>query len=55
MPHEGLSDLPSLLPVRDVVRFEMEEQDQDSYGRAAEFPKLSKVDILWLQHNGYTS
>jgi len=47
--------LPSLLPVRELVRFEIEEQDQDSYGRAAEFPKLSKVNIPWLQHTGYAS
>ncbi len=34
----------------DVVRFEIEEQDLDSYRRAADFLNSSNVDIVSVQH-----
>ncbi len=34
----------------DVVRFEIEEQDIDSYRRAANFLNAGKVDVVSLQH-----
>jgi len=34
----------------DVVRFEIEEQDLESYGRAARFLNSSNVDIVSIQH-----
>src|ERR1043165_5799885 len=34
----------------DVVRFEIEDQDLSSYLRAADFLKISNVDVVCLQH-----
>ena len=34
----------------DAVRFEIEEQDPDSYRRAADYLNLSNVDVVCIQH-----
>lgn len=45
-----VNDLNGCYQYPDVVRFEIEEQDLDSYRRAADFLNNSDVDIVSVQH-----
>jgi len=45
-----VNDLEGGYPYPDVVRFEIDEQDLDSYRRAADFLNSSNVDVVCLQH-----
>ena len=42
--------LPRATTIRRKVRFEFEEQDLDSYRRAADFLNFSNIDVVSLQH-----
>src|ERR1700726_2339979 len=46
----SVNDIPGGYEYPEVVRFEIEEQDLSSYLRAADFPNLSNVDMVCLQH-----
>ena len=45
-----VNDVEGCYRYPDVVRFEIEEQDLDSYRRAADFLNSSDVDVVSLQH-----
>ena len=45
-----VNDIDGCYRYPDVVRFEIEEQDLDSYRRAADFLNSSDVDVVSLQH-----
>src|SRR6059036_1175252 len=45
-----VNDLKRGYEYPDVVRFEIEEQDVSSYLRAADFLKISNVDVVCVQH-----
>jgi len=45
-----VNDIEGCYHYPDVVRFEIEEQDLDSYRRAAEFLNSSDVDVVSVQH-----
>ena len=45
-----VNDIEGFYRYSDVVRFEIEEQNLDSYRRAAEFLNSSDVDVVSLQH-----
>jgi len=45
-----VNDIGGCYPYPDVVRFEIEEQDLDSYRGAADFLNSGNVDIVSLQH-----
>ena len=45
-----VNDVEGCYQYPDVVRFEIEEQDLDSYRRAADFLNTSNVDVVSLQH-----
>jgi glycosyltransferase involved in cell wall biosynthesis len=45
-----VNDINGLYQYSDVVRFEIEEQDLDSYRRAAAFLNASDVDVVSVQH-----
>jgi glycosyltransferase involved in cell wall biosynthesis len=45
-----VNDPGGCYPYPDAVRFEIEEQDPESYGRAASFLNTSGVDVVSLQH-----
>lgn len=45
-----VNDIQGFYRYPDVVRFEIEEQDPESYCRAAAFLNAAKVDIVSLQH-----
>ncbi len=46
----AVNDIEGCYRYPDVVRFEIEEQDLDSYRRAADFLNSSEVDVVSLQH-----
>jgi glycosyltransferase involved in cell wall biosynthesis len=46
----SVNDIKGGYDYPEVVRFEIEEQDQSSYLRAADFLNISNVDIVCLQH-----
>jgi glycosyltransferase involved in cell wall biosynthesis len=46
----AVNDIEGRYQYPDVVRFEIEEQDQDSYRRAADFLNTSDVDVVSVQH-----
>ena len=46
----AVNDIEGSYQYPDVVRFEIEEQDLDSYRRAADFLNTSNVDVVSLQH-----
>jgi glycosyltransferase involved in cell wall biosynthesis len=46
----SVNDIKGGYEYPEVVRFEIEEQDQSSYLRAADFLNISNVDIVCLQH-----
>jgi len=45
-----VNDIEGYYRYPDVVRFEIEEQDLDSYRRAADFLNTSNVDVVSVQH-----
>ena len=45
-----VNDIEGCYQYPDVVRFEIEEQDLDSYRRAADFLNSSDVDVVSVQH-----
>jgi glycosyltransferase involved in cell wall biosynthesis len=45
-----VNDIEGCYQYPDVVRFEIEERDLDSYRRAADFLNTSDVDVVSLQH-----
>ena len=45
-----VNDISGCYQYPDVVRFEIEEQDLDSYRRAADFLNSSNVDVVSVQH-----
>ena len=45
-----VNDIEGCYRYSDVVRFEIEEQDLESYRRAAEFLNTSNVDVVSVQH-----
>jgi hypothetical protein len=45
-----VNDIEGCYQYPDVVRFEIEEQDLGSYGRAADFRNSNNVDIVSVQH-----
>ncbi len=45
-----VNDIEGCYQYPDVVRFEIEEQDLDSYQRAADFLNTSDVDVVSVQH-----
>jgi len=45
-----VNDIPGGYDYPDEVRFEIEEQDLDSYQRAADFLNINDVDIVCVQH-----
>ena len=45
-----VNDIEGCYQYPDVVRFEIEEQDLESYRRAADFLNTSNVDIVSVQH-----
>ena len=45
-----VNDIDGCYQYPDVVRFEIEEQDLESYRRAAEFLNASNVDLVSIQH-----
>jgi len=45
-----VNDIEGYYQYPDVVRFEIEEQDLDSYRRAADFLNTSDVDVVSVQH-----
>jgi glycosyltransferase involved in cell wall biosynthesis len=45
-----VNDIDGYYQYPDVVRFEIEEQDLDSYRRAADFLNSSNVDVVSVQH-----
>jgi glycosyltransferase involved in cell wall biosynthesis len=46
----AVNDIEGCYKYPDVVRFEIEEQDPDSYRRAASFLNSSNVDVVSVQH-----
>ena len=46
----AVNDIEGCYRYPDVVRFEIEEQDLDSYRRAADFLNSSNVDVVSVQH-----
>ncbi|QOY86429.1 glycosyltransferase family 4 protein [Paludibaculum fermentans] len=46
----SVNDIKGGYDYPEVVRFEIDEQDQSSYLRAADFLNISNVDIVCLQH-----
>ena len=46
----AVNDIEGRYQYPDVVRFEIEEQDLESYGRAADFLNSSNVDVVSVQH-----
>jgi glycosyltransferase involved in cell wall biosynthesis len=46
----AVNDIEGAYEYPDVVRFEIEEQDLDSYRRAADYLNSSEVDVVSLQH-----
>jgi len=45
-----VNDIDGWYEYPDIVRFEIEEQDLESYRRAADFQNASNVDIVSVQH-----
>ena len=46
----AVNDIDGCYLYPDIVRFEIEEQNQDSYRRAVDFLNSSNVDMVSLQH-----
>ena len=46
----AVNDIEGRYQYPDIVRFEIEEQDLESYGRAADFLNSSNVDVVSVQH-----
>lgn len=46
----AINDQPAGLDYPERVRFEIQQQDEDSYRRAADFLNFSNVEVLCLQH-----
>jgi hypothetical protein len=46
----SMNDINEGYEYRDVVRFEIEDQDLSSYLRAADFRNISNVDVACWQH-----